>query len=175
MKHILIGITSGIAAYKIIDLIKLLQKEKYEIEVVLTKSAAQMVDVGNIEDITRKKVHVDLFTQNFNYKEVLVSREVEHVKLADWADIVVVAPATANTIAKFAHGIADDFLTTTLLATTAPILICPSMNVHMWENSATQENLSIVQKRGVHILYPDSGALACGYTGVGRLPLPDRE
>ncbi len=170
MKTILIGITSGIAAYKIKDLITLLQKENFEIDVIMTCAATQMIEPKEIEKILGKKVYTDLFPKNFNYKKVLQKREVEHIKLADSASIFIVAPATANVIAKMSCGIADDFLTTTLLATTAPILLCPSMNVHMWEHPATQENLTILQKRGVHILHPDSGALACGYTGVGRLP-----
>lgn len=167
--NIIIGVCSGIAAYKIIDLIKLLREKNIEIYVVMTESAAKMIDSKEFENASGNRVYTSLFPKNFDYKKVLEKREVEHITLADTADLFVIAPATANTIAKIACGIADDFLTTSLLATTAPVLICPSMNSHMWYNPLVQENIQKLEKLGYYFLHPESGALACGYTGVGRL------
>ncbi len=169
-KTIVVGITSGIAAYKVLDLIKLLRKDQHNVIVVMTKSATQMVSKEEFEKISGNKVYTELFEKDFNVKKVLASREVDHIKIADIADLVVIAPATANTIAKMAYGMADDFLTTILLATQAPILVCPSMNVHMWENSIVQENVAKLKNLGYHFIEPDEGALACGYEGKGRLP-----
>lgn len=166
---IVIGISSGIAVYKIPDLIKILQKKKIEVTVVMTKSATDMVPKKEFEKVTGKKVYTTLFPEQFDYKKILKKREVDHIRIADMASLFVLAPATANIIGKIAHGIADDFLTTTVLATTAPVLFCPSMNVHMWENPIVQENIHILEKRGYYFLHPDTGSLACGYTGVGRL------
>lgn len=168
-KSIVIGITSGIAVYKIPDLIKILQKKKIEVTVVMTKSATDMVPKKEFEKVTGKKVYTTLFPEQFDYKKILKKREVDHIRIADMASLFVIAPATANIIGKIANGIADDFLTTAILATRAPILICPSMNVHMWENAIVQENIQKLEKKGYHFLHPDTGSLACGYTGVGRL------
>lgn len=166
---VVIGISSGIAAYKIVDLIKILKKMKINIEIVMTEAAAKMFGEKIFEEAAGKKVYTGLIPSDFDYKEVLQNREVEHIKLADSASLFVVAPATANIIAKIAHGLADDLLTTTILATLAPILICPSMNVNMWQNETVQENVSKIIKKGMYLLPPDSGDLACGYKGVGRL------
>lgn len=169
-KTVVLGITSGIAAYKIQDLIKLLKKDRHNVIVVVTKSAARMVSSKKFEKASGNKVYIDLFEKDFDYKKVLESREVDHIRVADMTDVVVIAPATANILGKMAHGIADDFLTTMLLATQAPVVVFPSMNVHMWQHPAVLENVSILRKRGVIVIEPNEGALACGYEGKGRLP-----
>ena len=166
---IIIGVSSGIAAFKIIDLVKLLKKNGLEVFVVMTENATKMVDSAKFEKVSRHKVYKNLFSKDFDYQKILEKHQVEHIALADKADLFVVAPATANTVAKMAHGIADDFLTTALLATSAPILVCPSMNVHMWQNPLTQENINRLKRFGFYFVHPDEGALACGYTGEGRL------
>ncbi|MEK7522061.1 MAG: bifunctional phosphopantothenoylcysteine decarboxylase/phosphopantothenate--cysteine ligase CoaBC [Patescibacteria group bacterium] len=168
-KNILIGVTSGIAAYKVLDLIKLLKNERHEVFVVMTKGATEMISPWDFEKASGNKTYINLFEKNFDYKEVLKNRKVEHIELADKTNMMVIAPATANIIAKLAHGIADDFLTTTTLAVTAPIIICPSMNVNMWRNPIVQENLSKLRSVGYQVIEPTSGMLACGYEGVGRL------
>lgn len=167
---IVLGITSGIAAYKSLDLVRLLKQDGHEVVVVMTKSATQMVPIKKFEQVSVGKVYVKLFEKNFDYTKVLKKKKVDHIELADSADIVVIAPATANILAKLAHGIADDFLTTTVLATAAPVLIFPSMNVHIWENQAVQDNVKILKERGYFVFEPDEGDLACGYQGKGRLP-----
>lgn len=168
-KTVVVGITSGIAAYKMLDLITLLKKDANVI-VVMTKSASLMVSKEEFEKASGNKVYIDLFEKDFDYKKILKSREVDHIKIADMVDLVVVAPATANVIAKMAHGLADNFLTTVVLATQAPVMVFPSMNVHMWENPIVQENIAKLRSRGFIISDPDSGDLACGYHGKGRLP-----
>lgn len=169
-KIVVLGITSGIAAYKMVDFIKLLKKEGVDIEVVMTSSAARMINPKDIEKVSGKKVYGDLFEKDFNYKNILKNRKVDHINLADRADVIIIAPATANIIAKIAHGIADDFLTTMVLACNSPIILSPSMNVHMWQNPTTQENIVKLKKRGFIIVPPEKGLLACGYEGSGRLP-----
>lgn len=168
-KNILIGVSSGIAAYKILDLIKLLKNEGHEVFVIMTKGATEMFPSHDFEKASGNKVLTNLFEKNFNYKEVLKNKKVEHIELADKTDIMVIAPATANIIGKLSAGIADDFLTTTALAVTAPIIICPSMNVNMWKNPLVQENLSKLRSVGYQVIEPTSGMLACGYEGVGKL------
>lgn len=168
-KNILIGVTSGIAAYKVLDLIKSLKNKGHEIFVIMTKRATEMISLKDFEKASGNKVYVNLFEKNFDYKEVLKRRKVEHIELADKTDVMVIAPATANIIGKLAHGIADDFLTTTTLAVTAPIIICPSMNVNMWNNPIVQENVAKLKSIGHQIIEPAVGMLACGYKGVGRL------
>src|SRR3989339_1571452 len=168
-KNILIGVTGGIAAYKILDLIKLLKSEGHEVFIILTKSATEMISLEDLEKASGNKVLVNLFEKNFDYRKVLKNRNVEHIELADKCDVMVIAPATANIIGKLAHGIADDFLTTTALAVTSPIIICPSMNVNMWNNPIVQENISKLKSAGYQIVEPAKGMLACGYEGVGRL------
>lgn len=167
--HIVLGITSGIAAFKMLEFIELLQKENIKVSVILTQSAQKMISFSEVEKITGQKVYTDMFEEGFDYKTILKTRHVQHIDLADSADLFLVSPATANVIAKLAYGFADDFLTTTALAVTCPIAVCPSMNVHMWKNQGVQENIATLQKRGVSILGPDNGMLACGYTGEGRL------
>jgi phosphopantothenoylcysteine decarboxylase/phosphopantothenate--cysteine ligase len=169
MKTVVLGVAGGIAAYKCLDLIKELRKESVDVLVIMTANAAKMIPPVTFEKASGHKVSIELFEKGFDYKEVLKFRKVEHIELADKADVMVIAPATANVIAKLAHGLADDFLTTTTLAVTAPIIICPSMNVNMWNNPVTQDNIAKLKKREFEIVDPDSGMLACGYEGVGKL------
>ncbi len=168
-KTVVLGVTSGIAAYKTLELIKQLRDEKIDLHVVMTEKAKQMIAAEEFEKASGHKVSSDLFEENFDYKKILKDRIVDHIALADNADVMIIAPATANTIAKLAHGIADDFLTTTALAVTAPVIICPSMNVNMWHNPIVQENIKKLISLGYLIIHPTAGMLACGYEGVGRL------
>ncbi len=161
-KNIVIGISGGIAAYKIVDLVSRLKKQGANIKVIMTKNACEFITPTTLAAISGNMVSVEHFP----------TQEIEHITLADWADIFVIAPATANIIGKIANGIADDLLTSTILATTAPKLIVPAMNVHMYENSIVKENLEKLKKHSFFIMPPDSGKLACGYTGKGRLPEP---
>lgn len=167
---VVLGITSGIAAYKTLDLVSELRKEGVNVSVVMTNSARQMVDINEFERASGNKVHTELFEKEFDYKNILQKRKVDHIDLADRADAICIAPATANVIAKIANGIADDFLTTMVLAANSPVILSPSMNVHMWTNPITQENIKKLKKRGFIIIPPETGALACGYEGPGRLP-----
>lgn len=168
-KTIVIGITGGIAGYKIVGLIRLLKQKGFGVEIVMTESAIEMFGTEMFSKASGKSVSHRLMGPDFDFREVVEKKEVDHIKLADSADLLLIAPSTANTIAKLAAGLADNFLTTLSLAVACPIVICPSMNVHMWENPQTRENLDKLQKRGVIIIPPDSGDLACGYKGVGRL------
>ncbi len=166
-KHIVVGVTAGIAAYKAVDLVSRLYKAGAEVKVVMTRNATKFVSPLVFGEISKHKVAVDMFenVQDWN---------VEHIAYATWADAYVVAPATANMIAKMAHGIADDMLSTQLLATTAPVFVCPAMNSNMYAHPSVQENLDTLRSRGVHVLEPDSGLLACGVEGKGRLPDPQK-
>jgi phosphopantothenoylcysteine decarboxylase/phosphopantothenate--cysteine ligase len=168
-KTIVVGVTSGIAAYKAVELVKLLKIEGFDVFVIMTHHATKMVPVSEFEHASGHKVFVDLFEDGFDYKTVLETRQVDHIELADKADLLVIVPATANTVAKIAHGMADDFLTTTTLAVTAPVLVCPSMNVNMWHNPAVQKNVACLKNLGYQIIEPAEGMLACGYEGKGRL------
>lgn len=170
MSHIVIGISSGIAAYKIEDLIIQLKKNGHDIQVIMTQNAVHLISPGKVEELTGHKVFLNLFEKNFVPEKILDRRKVDHIEIAKRADLFVIAPATANTTAKMASGLADDFLTTALLATTAPVLVCPSMNTNMWYHPATQRNLQLIQSYGYEILEPESGTLACGTHGIGRLP-----
>jgi phosphopantothenoylcysteine decarboxylase / phosphopantothenate---cysteine ligase len=169
VKTVVLGITSGIAAYKSLDLIHELRKENIDVFVVMTANALKMISRSDFEEASGHKVYAELFKKGFNYKTVLRRRKVDHIELADKADILVIAPATANIIAKLAHGISDDFLTTTSLAVTVPVIVCPSMNVNMWHNPVVQENVNKLKQQGYIIIEPSKGMLACGYEGVGRL------
>lgn len=166
-KHIVVGVTAGIAAYKAVDLVSRLYKAGAEVKVVMTRNAAKFVSPLVFGEISKHKVAVEMFenVQNWN---------VEHIAYATWADAYVIAPATANMIAKMSNGIADDMLSTQLLATTAPVFVCPAMNSNMYTHPTVQENLTILRGRGVHVLEPDSGLLACGVEGKGRLPDPQK-
>ncbi|MBQ4405247.1 MAG: bifunctional phosphopantothenoylcysteine decarboxylase/phosphopantothenate--cysteine ligase CoaBC [Selenomonadaceae bacterium] len=165
-KNILIGVTGGIAAYKVVEVASRLKKSGANVKVMMTKHATEFVSPRTFQEITNNAVSVEMFADAANFN-------VAHISLAKFADLIVIAPATANFLAKMAHGIADDLLTTTILAFDKKILICPSMNTKMFENPATQANLSILKARGVEILEPNSGNLACGTSGKGRLPEPE--
>lgn len=169
MQSVTVAITSGIAAFKSLELIEKLKKANVNVEVIMTSHATSMVSPVEFEKVSGNKVHSQLFEKDFDYKKVLDIRKVDHIELADKTDVMVIVPATANTIAKLAHGIADDFLTTTTLAVTAPIIVCPSMNVNMWNNPVVQTNISKLKSLGYIIIEPTSGLLACGYEGKGRL------
>lgn len=166
-KHIVVGVTAGIAAYKAVDLVSRLYKAGAEVKVVMTRNATKFVSPLVFGEISKHKVAVEMYenVQDWN---------VEHIAYATWADAYVIAPATANMIAKMAYGIADDMLSTQLLATTAPVFVCPAMNSNMYMHPTVQENLTILRGRGVHVLEPDSGLLACGIEGKGRLPDPQK-
>ena len=164
-KNILIGVTGGIAAYKVVEVASRLKKSGANVRVMMTRNAAEFVTPRTFQEITGNAVSVEMFGDAANF-------HVAHIALADFADAVLIAPATANFLAKAAHGIADDLLTTTILACDKPLLIAPSMNTKMFDNPATQENLRILRSRGVKILEPATGELACGISGKGRLPEP---
>ena len=165
-KNILIGVTGGIAAYKVVEVVSRLKKLGAEVRVVMTRAAAEFVAPRTFQEITKNPVSVEMFAGAINF-------HVEHIALANFADVVLIAPATANFLAKAAHGIADDLLTTTILATPAPLLVAPSMNTKMLEHPATQKNIEILQSRGVKIIDSEIGLLACGTSGKGRLAEPE--
>ena len=162
-KHIVLGVTGSIAAYKIASLASLLKKQHADITVIMTQNATNFIHPITFETLTGNKCLVDTFDRNFNYS-------VEHVALAKLADVFLVAPASANVIAKAAHGLADDMLTTTLLACTCPKIFAPAMNTRMYRNPVTQDNLQILKKYGMEVIDPASGYLACGDTGEGKMP-----
>ena len=164
-KNILIGVTGGIAAYKVVEVASRLKKSGANVRVMMTRNATEFVSPRTFSEITGNSVSVEMFGDAANF-------HVAHIALADFADAILIAPATANFLAKAAHGIADDLLTTTILACDKPLLIAPSMNTKMFDNPATQENLRILRSRGVKILEPATGELACGISGKGRLPEP---
>ena len=168
--NITICISSGIAAYKIPDLIKILKAKGHDITVIMTESATKMIAIKEVEKASGNKVFSKLFEKNFNYKKILESRKVDHIEVAKKTDLFIIAPATANTVAKLAQGITDDFLTTTILATLSPVLVCPSMNTNMWFHPATKKNIATLISYGYYVMDPESGDLACGTEGLGRLP-----
>ena len=165
-KTVLLGVTGSIAAYKIATLASMLVKQHADVHVIMTKNATNFINPVTFETLTGNKCLVDTFDRNFEF-------QVEHVSLAKKADIVLVAPASANVIGKMAHGIADDMLTTTLLACKAPILVSPAMNTNMYENPIVQDNIRTLQKYGMKVITPASGYLACGDTGAGKMPEPE--
>ena len=164
-KNIILGVTGGISAYKCVDLVSRLRKQGADVHVILTKGAQNFVTETAMREISGNPVVTSMWQEIQQY-------DVEHIALAQLADVVLVAPATANVIAKCACGMADDMLTTTLLATKAPVFFAPAMNTNMYENSITQQNLHTLQERGCHIIEPAAGHLACGTSGVGRMPEP---
>lgn len=166
IKRVLLIVSGGIAAYKSLELVRLLRKQGIAVRAVLTESAAQFVTPLSLGVLTEDHV----FGQLFDLKE---EREIGHIQLSRQADLVVVAPATANILAKMAGGIADDLATTLLLATDKPVMAVPAMNVRMWHHAATQRNIAQLRADGVHIMEPDSGEMACGEYGKGRLPEPE--
>lgn len=165
-KTVLLGVSGGIAAYKAAALASALVKQHAAVEVVMTKNATEFITPLTFEQLTGRRVMVDTFDRNF-------SHQVEHIALAERTDLVIVAPATANVCAKFAHGLADDMLTTTVLACRCPKLIAPAMNTNMFENPVTQDNLKLLEHYGWEIIPPASGRLACGAVGKGKLPEPE--
>ncbi|MER2109805.1 MAG: bifunctional phosphopantothenoylcysteine decarboxylase/phosphopantothenate--cysteine ligase CoaBC [Desemzia incerta] len=165
-KKIAVYITGGIAAYKAADLVRRLIKQGAEVRVAMTKAATEFITPYTLQILSKNEV----FTNVFEDKD---PAEVSHIHLADWSELAVVAPATANVMAKMVHGIADDFVTTTLLATTAPVFIVPAMNTHMLENPATVRNWERLEQDGHFVMEPDTGFLAEGYEGRGRFPEPE--
>ncbi|MBQ2990969.1 MAG: bifunctional phosphopantothenoylcysteine decarboxylase/phosphopantothenate--cysteine ligase CoaBC [Clostridia bacterium] len=159
---IVLGVTGGIAVYKACELLRLLQKQGMDVFVVMTKNACEFVSALTFETLSGHPVAVDTFDRPATW-------EVEHIALAKRADLFLIAPATANIIGKMACGIADDMLSTTVMATRAPVMIAPAMNTGMWENAATQHNMKVLRERGVHVVAPACGYLACGDTGAGKL------
>lgn len=166
-KTIVLGVTGGIACYKACELASLLVKQHADVQVIMTENATKFVTPVTFEQLTGNKALTDTFDRNFVHS-------VEHIAVADRADMVIIAPATANIIAKLAHGIADDMLTTTVLACRCPKAIAPSMNTGMLENPVTQDNIETLRHYGWEIIEPDSGRLACGAVGKGKLPAPER-
>src|ERR1051325_7725248 len=164
---IALGVTGGIAAYKAAELVRLLQDHGIRVQVVMTRAAQEFVRPLTFAALSGEKVITDLF--GAGAEDPNIDSAVEHIAVAQSIDVLVVAPATADVIAKFAHGEANDFLTTLFLATTAPVVIAPAMNVNMWENAATQANIQTLKARGYTVVEPDSGYLACGMIGSGRL------
>ena len=168
-RKILLGITGGIAAYKIPSLVRLIKKSNCETEIILTDAAKNFVAPMALETLSgggpagRRKIFTD---ENFDFN-------IPHIKLNEWADVFVIAPCTANTLAKIAHGIADNLLTSAAVASTCPLLIFPAMNENMYNNKATRENIKILSERGIKIIEPSEGALACGISGKGRMPEPE--
>lgn len=165
-KHILLGITGGIAAYKSASLASMLAKLHADVHVIMTKNAEQMISPTVFEALTGNKVIDDVFDRDSGY-------QVAHIAMAHEADLVMIAPASANMIAKLAHGVADDMLSTTMLAVTAPVYIVPAMNTKMYEHAATQANMQTLKSYGYHVVEPASGYLACGDTGKGKMPEPE--
>lgn len=165
MKRILLAVTGGIAAYKAIDLTSKLTQAGYDVSVMLTDHAQEFVTPLAFQAIGRNPVYTSTFIEQN-------PKEIQHVALGDWADAIVVAPATANTIAKLAHGIADDMVTSTLIATETPKFVAPAMNVHMYENNRTQQNMATLRSDGYYFLEPGEGYLACGYVAKGRMEEP---
>ena len=162
-KTVILGVTGSIAVYKAANLASMLKKQHADVQVIMTKNATQFMNPITFESLTGNKCLVDTFDRNFQF-------QVEHVALAKRADLAIVAPATANIMAKLAHGLADDMLTTTLLACRCPKMIAPAMNTRMYENPVTQDNMDILRKYGFRLIEPAVGHLACGDTGAGKLP-----
>ena len=165
--RITLGVTGGVAAYKAAELVRRLQQDGFTVQVVMTRSAREFVTPLTFAALSGQKVITDLFAESGG--EANVESAIEHIAVAQRTDLLLVAPATADVLAKFARGVADDFLTTLHLASTAPLVLAPAMNLNMWNHPATQENLEMLRARGAHIVQPDEGYLACGMTGPGRL------
>ena len=166
-KTVVLGVSGGIACYKACELASLLVKQHADVQVIMTENATKFVTPVTFEQLTGNKALTDTFDRNFVHS-------VEHISVADRADMVIIAPATANVAAKLAHGIADDMLTTTVLACRCPKAIAPSMNTAMFENPVTQDNIETLRHYGWEVIEPDTGRLACGAVGKGKLPTPER-
>lgn len=165
-KHILLAVSGGIAAYKSAELVRLIRKQGVEVRVVMTQSATQFVSPLTLQTLSDYPVAIELFDREREHT-------MSHINLARWADALLIAPATANIIAKCCHGLADDLLSTLYLAATCPIFIAPAMNQAMWHQPATQENIQTLRSRGVHFIGPEFGAQACGEVGYGRMTEPE--
>lgn len=168
MMRIALGVTGGIAAYKAAELLRLLQDRGVEVQVIMTRAAREFITPLTFASLSGRQVITGLFETTAG-EDPNVESAIEHIAVAQSIDALVIAPATADVLAKLAHGQADDFLSTLYLATRAPVVVAPAMNVNMWEHAATQANLSLLRGRGVRIVEPDAGYLACGMTGAGRL------
>ena len=164
-KNIILGISGSIAAYKSCEIIRLLIKEKANVIPVMTKNAAEFITPLTIQTLSKNKVYIDMFAANFNW-------EIEHVSIAKKADLLLIAPATANVIAKISAGIADDALTTLVLSVKSPVVICPAMNAEMYRNPVTQKNISYLEKIGCNFIGPEKGERACGDDDIGRMSAP---
>ena len=173
--RVTVGVSGGIAAYKAAELVRALQRQALEVHVVMTAAAGKFIQPLTFASLTGHKVITGMWDDAGSDSDAAPAEQngIEHIGEAQWAEALVVAPATANILAKFAHGIADDFLTTMYLATRAPVLVAPAMNVNMWEHPATQANLEILRQRGVRVVDPGTGSLACGMVGAGRMAEPE--
>ena len=169
--NVVLGVSGGIAAYKAAELARTLMERGFSVQAVLTAGAQEFIRPLTFAALTGKKVITDLFSSASS--EDVLSSSVEHIRVAQENQVLLVAPATADILAKFAHGLADDFLTTLYLAFAGPVVLAPAMNTNMWNHSATRENIRVLRERGHKILEPGEGLLACGTTGPGRLPEPD--
>lgn len=165
MKRVVIGVTGGIAAYKVCDVVSLLYQRGFDVTVIMTRAAQKFVTPFTFQTLSHRKVYTDLFDEG--------SYDPSHIYLADHADLLLIAPATADVIAKMAVGIADDLLTTCVLALKAPVMIAPSMNDNMWNHPTVRTNLAALGSRGAMCVAPDVGYLACDRVGAGRLPAPE--
>jgi phosphopantothenoylcysteine decarboxylase / phosphopantothenate---cysteine ligase len=165
--RITLGVTGGVAAYKAAELVRRLQQDAFTVQVVMTRGAREFITPLTFAALTGQKVITDLFAEASG--EANLESAIEHIAVAQRTDLLLIAPATADILAKFARGIADDFLTTLYLASTAPVVVAPAMNVNMWNHAVTQENVEMLRARGVKIVDPDEGYLACGMIGAGRL------
>ena len=166
-KKIALGVTGSIAAYKAAEIVSLLKKEGADVQVLMTRESEEFITPLTLKTLSRRSVACDLWADSASWKP-------EHIDIAEWADLLLVAPATAHVIACFAHGLAPDVLTCVYLATRAPVVVAPAMNVNMLAHPATQANLEILRERGNVIVEPDAGMLACGYEGKGKLAAPAR-
>jgi len=165
---IALGVTGGVAAYKAAELVRCLQDQGLDVQVIMTRAAREFITPLTFAALTGKKVITEMFGPEAS-ADANVESAIEHMAVAQRIDLLLVAPATADVLSKFAHGAADDFLSTLYLATKAPVVVAPAMNVNMWEHPVTQENVAALRARGVHVVDPDEGYLACGMTGAGRL------
>ena len=164
-RHILLGVTGGIAAYKALELVRLLKKEGAQVRVVMTKAACEFIAPLSFQALSGQSVHIELL-------DVDAENAMGHIELARWADIFIIAPASANTLSKFAHGSADNLLSTLYLAANCPVYIAPAMNHVMWNHVATQTNIQLLQTHGIRLISPEAGEQACGEIGVGRMAEP---
>ncbi len=171
--RVTVGVSGGIAAYKAAELVRALQRQSAEVHVAMTAAAQRFVQPLTFAALTGHRVFTSLWDEPVPQEFTPEQNGIDHVAEAQWTDALVVAPATANILAKFAHGIADDFLSTLYLATTAPVLVAPAMNVNMWDHPATQANLEVLRQRGVGVIEPETGDLACGMVGAGRMAEPE--